>query len=183
MIVKYNNNECDEIVFELKNGKSAIIPTDTQIGIISIVKNQIYKIKKRSPLKKIVLFVKDISYIPDASEEFKLLAKKYWPGKLTIIENSISYRIPNTKLLLNILDKIPRFYCSSANISGKDPVSSIEEAINVFAKDLDKIIFVEDKITNEEASTIYSLDENKVLREGKIKEGEIYEYLQKNNNR
>ncbi len=181
-MVIYNENDIDEIIFEMKNNKVAIIPTDTLYGIAAIDKSLIYKIKKRSYNKKIVLFVKDISYIKNASNDFKKLAKKFWPGKLTLIENGISYRIPDSKICLSLLNKLGQFYCSSANISGKEPIARIEDAQQVFSKNLESIVVVDTQCKHDGiASTIYDIDKHKVIREGKIKEGEINECLQINN--
>ncbi len=180
-MVIYTENDIEEIVFEMKTNKAAIIPTDTLIGIAAIDKSQIYKIKKRSHTKKVILFVKDISHIKDASDELKILAKKFWPGNLTIIENGISYRIPNNKLCLALLDKLGQFYCSSANISGKDPIKRSIDAESMFNKNLESIVVVEGQSTKDVASTIYDLDKKKILRLGSIGEEQINECLQTNN--
>ncbi len=170
----YNKNEIDEIVFELRNNKAAIIPTDTQIGIMSLDDKLIYKIKKRSKKKKIVLFIESIKYVINPSEKFKKLANKFWPGELTLIENGISYRIPNSKIILEILSKVGKAYCSSANISNSDPILNISDAIKEFEHMKNKIILVDiENKGNNISSTIYDVDNNIILREGKIKKEDI----------
>ncbi len=180
-MVIYNENDIEEIVFEMKTNKAAIIPTDTLIGIAAIDKSLIYKIKKRSYTKRLVLFIKDVSCIKNASEDLKKLAKKFWPGHLTIVENGISYRIPNNKLCLALLDKIGQFYCSSANISGKEPIKKSTDAEIMFNKNLESIVVVEGQSNSDIASTVYDLDKKKILRLGSIGEEEINECLQINN--
>ena len=174
----YSKNEIDEIVFELRNNKAAIIPTDTQIGILSLDDKLIYKIKKRSKKKKIVLFVESIQYVNNPSEKFKKLANKFWPGELTLIENKISYRIPNSETILKILSKIGKAYCSSANISNSNPILNVNDAIKEFEHMKHKLILVDiENNGNNISSTIYDIDNNIVLREGEIKKEDIEGYL------
>ncbi|VEU61645.1 Uncharacterised protein [Mycoplasmopsis fermentans] len=52
-MVKYNPNDLKAIVFELKNNKTLIAPTDTVYGVLSIDKTNIYKIKKEIEVKKL----------------------------------------------------------------------------------------------------------------------------------
>ena len=67
----------NDIVFELKNNKAAIIPTDTLAGIISYDKKLIYKIKKRPSHKKLILFVPSFESIGTNNPIFKKLAKQF----------------------------------------------------------------------------------------------------------
>lgn len=178
-MIIYNGNDFDNIVFELINGKTIIIPTDTQYGLISLDINELYKIKRRNKNKKIIKFVKDYKLIETKNSDFTKLAKKFWPGKLTLILNGESYRKPNNELILKLLDRFEVLYCTSANISGMNPITCIEEAKIQFKKNLDSLIFIKsDKKGDNIASTIYDIDNKKIIREGIISLGEIYEEIQ-----
>lgn len=181
MFKKYNIYDLDAIVFELKNQKSAIIQTDTIIGIISLDEKNIYQIKKRSKNKKIIKFIKDFSLIPYLTKTEISFLNKFWPGPVTIIKNNISYRMPNDDFLLLLLSIFESFYCSSANISGKDVIKNIDEANEVFSKSLfyDLILIYTNSNPSNKESTIINLDTWKILREGE-NIVEIKQYLLNN---
>lgn len=172
-MVKYNINDLKAVVFELKNNKSLIAPTDTVYGILSIDKTNIYKIKKRDRNKKVVLFIPNLSYVKNINENFIKLADAFWPGKLTLIKNKVSYRIPNNKFILELLQNTGPLFCSSANISGKPTINNHEEAIVNFKANKSDIIFLESNFSNGSPSTIYDVDKDKILREGDISYDQI----------
>lgn len=177
-MVEYNENEIDEIFFELINGKALIIPTDTQYGLLSIDKNLIYKIKRRKKNKKIIKFIKNPKMVNTQNNDFYKIAKKLWPGKITLIVGGESYRIPDSELIKKILERFECVYCSSANISGYEPILTKDDAIKQFSKNLDKLVFISSKnIGDNNASTIYDVDNKKIIREGIISIGDINECL------
>lgn len=167
-MVVYNNNDIDAIVFELKNNKALIAPTDTVPGILAINKNLIYKIKSRSKAKKIILFVSSWKHIDNLNQTFIKLAQKFWPGNLTLIKDNISYRAPNSKVILEILSRTGPLYCSSANISGEQVIKDYNEAVAKFDDYSPNIIFLEGDYVVNKPSTIYDIDKDKILREGDI---------------
>ena len=159
------------VVSELKNNKALIIPTDTIWGLIALDEQIIYKIKKRPLTKKIVKFISCISQIPCFPIHMQQVIKKYWPGPLTIIFQGISYRIPNNLFILDLLKILPMVYCSSANISNQQPITSTSEIAQVFSTNLDDIIAIEPLTTwksSTTASTIINLDNMLVIRQGEI---------------
>jgi len=141
----------------IKEGKILVFPTDTVYGLLADAKNEkvikrVFKIKKRLKRKPTPIFVKDIrmaknlAYIDKFQEKF---LKKIWPGKVTIIlkrknilpnilfsnKKTIGLRIPNYKLVNNLLEKLDfPLTGTSANISGKPPSTKIKEVINQFKK-------------------------------------------------
>lgn len=163
-------SEIGSIIFEIKNNKVLICPTDTVAGMISLKKNNIYKIKKRPSYKKLIKFVPNIECIPNTNDIFKKIAQRFWPGPLTLVYDGVSYRMPNEKFLLKILSEIGPLYSSSANISGKDPIKNKDDAILYFGKNRNKIVFINGDYNNAKmASTIYDINKDKVIREGIIK--------------
>lgn len=168
------------IISELKKGKAAIIATDTVAGIVSLNKNLIYQIKNRNKSKKLILFVNSIQKVKEnLNDNFKILAKNFWPGQLTLITNSISYRSPNKLFLLEILKNFEFLYSSSANISGESPIKNFDEAVNSFLKYKNDIIFINGNynLSNNLPSTVFDTDRSKIIREGVISNEQIKRFI------
>jgi tRNA A37 threonylcarbamoyladenosine synthetase subunit TsaC/SUA5/YrdC len=70
-------NNAKVIADELLNNKAAIIETDTVMGVISKNADLIYKIKKRSLNKRVILFVSNFSSIKNLTKKEKIVLKKY----------------------------------------------------------------------------------------------------------
>ncbi|MDE6082463.1 MAG: Sua5/YciO/YrdC/YwlC family protein, partial [Malacoplasma sp.] len=175
---KKNISEIDAVAFEIKNLKAAIVSTDTVAGIISLNKNLIYKIKKRSFTKKIIKFISNVNQIPEANEIVKKIAKNFWPGKLTIVFNKESYRIPNDNFLIKLIERTGPLYSSSANISGLEPINNELEAFKYFQKNKNDIIFIEGNYyLNNSPSTVFDIDNNMIVRQGDISYESIAQYI------
>lgn len=175
----YEKKDIDSIINELKNEKVLIAPTDTVYGMLSIHDSNIYLVKNRDKNKKIVLFISNINQIKiPLSDKFKKLASQFWPGNITLIENKISYRIPKDKFLLDLLNKIGPLYCSSANVSNKPVIQHINEAKTEFAKWDNKIILLNSLCNSSIPSTIYDIDNDKIIREGIITHNEIRQKIE-----
>ena len=76
-MVIYDEKDIKQITFEIKNGKALICPTDTVNGILSKNQELIFKLKKRSISKKIILFIPNLSYVKNPNIDFVKLAKKF----------------------------------------------------------------------------------------------------------
>lgn len=137
-----DRSSIDEAVRILKKGGVIIFPTDTVWGIgVSVASKEgiskLYKIKKRKRGKPTAVLVSDMGMagkLGEFSKEAINLAKKHWPGGLTIIVKaekrfvpssilgeggSIGLRVPDNKLVLEILKKFGTgIVAGSANISG-----------------------------------------------------------------
>lgn len=141
--------EIPELSSKLKKGSLALFPTDTLPAICSCPKyaKKIWTIKKRPLNKPLILmggcqedlfeFVK-----PCAIEDGLKMAKKHWPGALTMIlptignvsnylncnSTSIGFRVPALRLARDLLIKTGPLATTSANISGESPVKDAIEA-------------------------------------------------------
>ncbi len=126
---------------------------------------KIFRIKKRPKGKPISIFVKDIKMakkfakINKKQEEF---VEKVWPGPVTAIlekkersggqlfhdcekerllqflggEKTIGIRIPNYKLIFNLINEINCPLAeTSANVSDRPPSTKIKEVLNQFKKE------------------------------------------------
>lgn len=177
-MVIYQLDEIDSIAFELKNFKAAIVPTDTVAGLICINPKLIYSIKKRSKKKKLITFVCNLDQIPNKSENFIKIAKRFWPGQLTLINNGISYRMPNSSFLLNLISKVGPVYSSSANLSNKEPIETVDDIKEQFGLKNKNLIFINANYNKgNTASTVYNVDKDKIEREGIIKYEQIKECI------
>ncbi len=136
----------------LKNGGVILLPTETVYGIAADARNKsaiekIYEIKGRDltkPLQVMVATLEEAEKIAVFNDEARALAKKFWPGALTIIlklkqgslpnnfnklNDTIGIRIPNHEIALEILREFNApLAASSANISGDTDNVSFAEA-------------------------------------------------------
>ncbi len=181
----------------IKEGYLFAFPTDTVYGLgtrfIDLKGiNKIYELKQRSIDKKIpVLFsnIEDILKICIVDEKILKIAKAFWPGALTIIlklkekisvyDDTIAVRIPDSKIALDLINKYGPLATTSCNLSGKKELKSKKEIIEVFGNNID---FVIDDIENKKSnisSTIISFIDGKlnILREGTIKKEDILKYV------
>lgn len=190
-----------EIAQDLKSGKIAIYPTDTIYGIgtnafcLSGVK-KIYKLKGRTDKKPLPVLVDDISKIkkivrkiPTGAEK---LAKKFWPGPLTLVfetnelgtmlmggRKNIAVRIPDNKVLLSIIKEMNcPLIGTSANVSGKKNCRCVSDLDRKILKNVD-IIIDGGVVKLKKPSTV--LDVSKfpyiVRREGCISKKEIEKFM------
>ena len=191
--------KCASIV---NSGGIIIYPTDTIYGIGCDPYNddsvrRIFKIKgrnKKKPLPILACSMEDIEKIAFLDKIGKLLARKYWPGALTIVsplkdgnissrlragKNSIGVRIPNNKCTLLLLKHCKYLAGTSANISGEKPPKS---ALEVLLSPLGNFDALLDGGTVEKGieSTIVDISDPtapKIIREGAIKSEEVHKVL------
>lgn len=170
MFKQYQYSDIEHIAFELLNGKAVIIPTDTIIGIMCKNVNLIYEIKDRARTKQVIIFLPDHSFITNLDLIQKKFINKFWPGPITIIKDGISYRIPNDKYILYLLNKVGPLYCSSANKSGSLPIKQTYEANSIFdvKKFFYQLVIVEGSQKSNVPSTIVDIDKWTIIREGEM---------------
>lgn len=189
---------------QVRAGEVLGMPTDTFYGLAADPFNlravdRVYEIKSRSRHKPLSLLISDVDQAEELAkplpEEFYRLARKYWPGPLTIIvkaasrlplkvtanTGNVALRVPNAKIPLEVVRaaSIP-ITATSANLSGE---SECTTAIAVRDQLEGRIAIIVDGGTSprEVASTIVDLtDEDarwRVMREGAISTQEISEFF------
>lgn len=170
----YNfKNDKKIIIEQLQNNKAILMETDTVLGLFSKNEELLYKLKQRPKEKKIVKLVNNLNEIDDINNlpsDFLKLTRSFWPGKLTIIYKNIAYRIPNHPDVIELLKHISPLYCTSANLSGYPTFKNSYEGFDIFTdfiKNKDLMI-LKGKSLNNKSSTIYNLDEHKIIRQGDI---------------
>ena len=181
----------------LHNGKLVVFPTETVYGLGADASNdlaikKLYKAKNRPTKNPLIVHVKDLKgalSIAHFSNLELLLAKKFWPGPLTLVLNKIPSEISNkvTANLNTIAIRVPKnaiaqklletfgspIAAPSANKSGE-----ISPTLPAHALDLRKnILMILDGKDCEIGleSTILRCDKHKVhiLREGAITRDKI----------
>lgn len=186
----------------IKQGGIAIFPTETVYGIGANgfderAISKLYEIKQRPLTKPISLLVYSIDMINSIAEnitkEEYALMKKFMPGPLTIIlkkkkiipniltanSDTVGIRMPANEIALKLIEYagVP-IATSSANISGKESNTKVNESLKELKEKVD--VFIdggESKIGI--ASTVVQIvnGKPKIFREGAIKEQEILKYL------
>ncbi|MDD4358248.1 MAG: L-threonylcarbamoyladenylate synthase [Candidatus Pacebacteria bacterium] len=173
---------------ELLNKKIGVILTDTIYGIVGLaldenVVQRIYKIKNRNPQKPFIVL---ISSIEDLKSIFKIdieyfdILKEFWPGKTSVILpcnefphlhrglNSIAFRVPDKKELVDLIKEVGPIVATSVNKEGDEPAKNIDEAKKYFGEEID--FYIDSKECLSEPSILVNIknkNELEILR-GKI---------------
>jgi L-threonylcarbamoyladenylate synthase len=189
---------------KIKGGHVLGMPTDTFYGLAADPFNlraveRVYEIKSRSRHKPLSLLIEDVDQAEDLArplpEEFYKLARKFWPGPLTIIvqassklplkvtanSGNVALRVPSAKIPLAVVQAagIP-ITATSANLSGATECTT---AVQVRDQLQERISIIVDGGTSprDVASTIVDLSADdgnwRVIREGAIPTQEITAFL------
>ena len=181
----------NELINILMSGKIAIIPTDTTYGIVGDATNdeavkKIFQVKRRDLNKAMPILVSDKkmleTYVTTITKLENIIIDTYTPGKLSILlpknekiskyvsQNPyVAIRIPDNEFLKELLTKLNRpIVATSANISGIDVVSSLDELEPDLKNEID-YIYDGGKL-NTIPSTLIKIENEKItiLREGEI---------------
>jgi len=139
----------------IKEGEVIICPTDTVYGLICDATNikavkRLLKIKRRPKNKPTPIFVKNLKMaktLAKIDKKQEKILKAVWPGKVTTVlkrkndlskvlfgeEKTIGLRIPNYRLINELFRNLNHPLAeTSANISGRPPLTKIEEIIKQF---------------------------------------------------
>lgn len=181
----------ENVINEIKDNKIGIIPTETVLGLCTSFDNtigieRIFEIKKRPLEKKLSIIFENYSQITnnfdlDLPREFKLLAWSFWPGPLTIVISdkqgqTWGFRKPKNEIALFILSKLEKpLVCTSVNITNKKPAQLITQIPKDFKNEMDFI--VDCNADGEFSSTVYDLENDKILRKGPITIEQIHQVL------
>jgi len=175
----------------LREGEIVAFPTDTVYGLGAnafyspgIIK--LFEAKGRDANKAIAVLIGNIEQIgmltDQINENAVILAKKFWPGGLTIVlpkkielpellsaGNSIGIRMPNHPIALELLQEFGPIAATSANLSGK---TNPQDAHDVLQQLNNRVPLILDggKCPGGIPSTVIdcSTDEIQILRAGAI---------------
>jgi len=181
----------------INDGATVVFPTDTVYGLGCNPYNHeavlsLYEIKKRKktkPFPVIGYAKKELEKIAEFNPLEEKIAKKFWPGPITLIlkvkdkeiqkslelEGKIAVRVPDNQCVLALLKECKLLVGTSANISGTAPFNDPKECSkNLNGYDL----FIDGGIISSQGeSTIVEIKNNdvKILRNGNISEEMIKE--------
>lgn len=185
---------------QIRSGEVLGMPTDTFYGLAADPFNlravdKVYEIKTRSRHKPLSLLISSVEQAEelakDLPDEFYALARKFWPGPLTIIvkagsklplkvtanTGNVAIRVPNAKIPLAVVTAaaIP-ITATSANLSGASECTTAEQVRDQLHGRINVIV---DGGTSPRdiASTIVDLSDEgarwRVIREGAIPADQI----------
>jgi L-threonylcarbamoyladenylate synthase len=189
---------------QIRAGQVLGMPTDTFYGLAADPFNlravdRVYEIKSRLRHKPLSLLIESVDQAEELTrplpEEFYKLARRFWPGPLTIIvkaasrlplkvtanTGNVALRVPAAKIPLEVIRTagIP-ITATSANLSG---AAECTTAVQVRDQLRDRISIILDGGTSprETPSTIVDLTDDdarwSVLREGAIPSQDISEFF------
>ncbi|MBI3669223.1 MAG: threonylcarbamoyl-AMP synthase [Acidobacteria bacterium] len=182
----------------ITRGRVVGIPTDTFYGLAADPFNlaaveRIYRVKGRPETRALPILVNSIErsvlMARDLPENFMILAKKFWPGALTLLVEAatrmplkitantgrVALRWPNSKVACALIDLLDSpITGTSANISGSPACSSAEQLAQQMGDRLPLILDAGDTGALL-PSTIVELrgEQWRILREGTVTEADI----------
>jgi len=194
---KFHSKIIQACVLALKSGKVIAYPTDTVYGLAVDASNteavkRLYQIKGRSFNKPIHIILPSLGYaktLVDWDKTASRLAKKFWPGPLTIVAklksnskslkllaaktNSLGLRMPDNAIALDLAKVLKRpVTTTSANISGSGDCYTADEIRRQFKDKRLKpdIIINAGRLPKRQPSTVIKIVAGKVemLRHGPI---------------
>ena len=182
----------EEAKKELESGNVISYPTETVYGLGVDPRNEIaveklLKIKQRnSSISLIADSIETVNSLPivETTSELRLkLQDKHWPGALTLIvkldiakvnfskkllakDQTIAIRVSSSDLARNLAGIAGGLItATSANPKDLKPAKNKQESLDYFPK----IYALKSEVNSQDMpSTIYSLVENKILRQGSI---------------
>jgi tRNA threonylcarbamoyl adenosine modification protein (Sua5/YciO/YrdC/YwlC family) len=189
---------------QIRAGHVLGMPTDTFYGLAADPLNlraveRVYEIKSRSRHKPLSLLIDGVDQAEELAkplpEEFYKLARRFWPGPLTLIvaaasrlplkvtanTGNVALRVPAAKIPLAVVRAagVP-ITATSANLSGASECTTAE-AVRDQLQDRISIIVDGGTSPHEIASTIVDLTDQearwRVIREGAIPTQEISEFF------
>ncbi|MGC9055925.1 MAG: L-threonylcarbamoyladenylate synthase [Candidatus Saccharicenans sp.] len=198
------SKEIDLVVNRLLAGELLVYPTETFYGLGGVansrlVAEKIFALKGRESGKPLPFVASDLELVLRVTENlpavFFSLSDYFWPGPLTLVlkaragalpeellgpEGTIAVRIPPLDWLREIIRGTGSLLIStSANLSGRNPLSSFDEVLSIF-KDKVDLMIDGGQTPGGQPSTIVDLTSPQpvCLREGKIPFSKIQRLLE-----
>lgn len=197
-IIPANQIAVSEIVRALLAGQTVVYPTETSYGLGADATNavavaKLFAIKKRQAEKSMLVLMTDVAMAKQYvawSEALDELARKYWPGALTVVaplkpdahiapgvigpNNTIAFRVTSHPLASALVAGLGRpLVSTSANIAAQASPYDCESVLKMFAHETDQPDWVLDagSLPVRSPSTIVQIapgEPLRVLRQGEI---------------
>jgi len=161
-ILKASQSSISEAIRVIKIGGLIVYPTDTVYGLgcdpfnrLAVKRLIDAKGQRKKPLPILASDVEHVKIVAEVTEAAEKLARKFWPGPLTIVlkkkpllpqmvtfgRDTVGVRVPNHTVALELLRRCDGLLIgTSANISGKKPTATAEEAANQLGGKIDLIL-------------------------------------------
>ncbi|MCS6789313.1 MAG: L-threonylcarbamoyladenylate synthase [Patescibacteria group bacterium] len=172
----------------LAEGAVGVIPTDTIYGICASAFNKksvelVYKLRKRNPTKPCIILINSVNDLKrfdiELNRKQKKLLQEIWPSKISVIlkcnsekfkylhrgKNTLAFRLPSKKLILEILKISGPLIAPSANLEGFISSQNISQAKKYFKN---KVFYLNRGKLTSKPSTLIDLTKNKIqlIRKG-----------------
>lgn len=188
--IDLNSKQIDQLIHFLIVGKIGVMPTDTIYGIVGLALNpktveEIYKIKKRSLDKPMIILISSVSDLTKfgiiLTKNQEIFINKIWPNSVSVIlpvfsqrfnylhrgKNKLAFRMPENEKLLQILKSTGPLVAPSANFEGEKNAENIEAAKCYFGDNIS--FYLNEGEIKSKPSTIIELSKGgqvKLVREG-----------------
>jgi L-threonylcarbamoyladenylate synthase len=176
------------LVASINRGEVGILPTDTLYGVVCKAINEeaakrLYELKDREK-KPGTVVAADIDQLIELGFKARYLkaVEHYWPGPISVViptyelaylhqgVGSVVVRISADTKLNALLNQTGPLLTSSANLPGKIPASTIQEAKEYFNDTIDFYVDGGDLSARQPSTIIRVVDDVvDVLREGSVK--------------
>ncbi|MFA7208843.1 MAG: L-threonylcarbamoyladenylate synthase [Parcubacteria group bacterium] len=178
----------------IKNGGVGVLPTDTVYGLVASALQpasveRIYRLRKRNPDKPMIILISSLEDLKlfdiKLDEESKKILMTFWPGQVSAIlpcpsekfvylhrgQDSLAFRWPDKKDLLELLRKTGPLVAPSANQEGKEAAKTIAEAWKCFGEKAD--FYVDGGLLDSPPSTLVAIENGKlaIKRKGAVDGG------------
>lgn len=181
-IIKPNRAGITQAVAVLRRGGVIVYPTDTAYGLGGVfdspaVTRKILRIKNRTD-KKFTLVAASryqVEKFFKLKKEEKKLAKKYWPGPLSIVVSyRFAIRVPAHPIARLLCRRVGRpLIASSANCSGQQSPYRVVAVVSQFRnqKDQPELIIDAGPLPRRKSSTVVAVRAGRlvVVRPGAVK--------------
>jgi L-threonylcarbamoyladenylate synthase len=185
-------------IASLKSGNVIVFPTETVYGLGADALNpaaveKVFQLKGRNPNSPIPVIVADQAMLQGVVEKIppvaRTLMEQFWPGPLTLVlpaapgmpkqllnrMGGVGVRISSQLIATGLAQSFGRpLTATSANPSGQQAASTIEQAQNYFASDIE--IFLDGgKLPSKTGSSVVEVidDRIKIIRAGEISLGQL----------
>ncbi len=188
--ISFEQNNLSKISQNILNGEIVFIPTDTLYGISVTAFNataveKVYDLKQRQENKPFIILISDIKDLQKFDLETTEFENKFleinWPAPLSVVllcksekfkylhrgTNSLAFRMPDLKILTDLIKITGPITSTTLNLSGETPITNLSEAQKKFGNQID--LYIESNINGDsKPSTVIKLQNNKIeiLRQG-----------------
>jgi L-threonylcarbamoyladenylate synthase len=192
-VIKVASEIVSQAAEVIRTGGVLLYPTDTIYGLGCDALNgpaiqRVFEIKRRADDKPALVLIQDGAMLDMLAEEFppiaSRLAKRFWPGPLTIIFKSrwdlhplltgsggrVGVRIPDNDFCRRLLREtgVP-IVSTSANISGTEGPGDIGSLRSLFGSLVDLVVDGGEPVSNKPSTVVDVSDGSlRIVREGVI---------------